>query len=73
MSRILASVSMAMLVLTVAMGLKTATSNGDSSFITAHGVAPAPTQSSLNGPDPTPAPWKHGRRNGPDPTPAPWK
>jgi hypothetical protein len=73
MSRILASVSMAMLVLTVAMGLKTATSNGDSSFISAHGVAPAPTQSSFNGPDQTPAPWKHVRRNGPDQTPAPWK
>jgi hypothetical protein len=71
MSRILASVSTAMLVLTLAMGLRTATSPGDV-FVFAHGVAPAP-DSQLNGPDPTPAPWKHGRINGPDPTPAPWK
>ena len=72
MSRTLASVSMAMLVLTMAMGLKTATRNcGD--VVMVHGVAPAPTQSSLNGPDPTPAPWKRSALNGPDPTPAPWK
>jgi len=69
MSRKLASVSLATLVLTVAMGLKTvAASHGDGFVMKGNGVAPAP----LNGPDPTPAPWKHGL-NGPDPTPAPWK
>ena len=69
MSRILASVSLAMLVLTVAMGLKTvAASHGDGFVMKGNGVAPAP----FNGPDPTPAPWKRGF-NGPDPTPAPWK
>jgi hypothetical protein len=72
MSRTLASVSTAMLVLTLAMGLKTATRN-DGDVIMTHGVAPAPMQSSLNGPDPTPAPWKRAGLNGPDPTPAPWK
>ena len=72
MSRILTSVSLAMLVLTVAMGLKTvAASHGDGMILTANGAAPAPVLSN-NGPDPTPAPWKHGK-NGPDPTPAPWK
>jgi len=51
------------------MGLKTvAASHGDGFVMKGNGVAPAP----LNGPDPTPAPWKHGL-NGPDPTPAPWK
>lgn len=75
MSRILASVSTALLVLTVSMGLKTAaTSHSDSDLVMVHGVASAPVQSQLNGPDPTPAPWKHvARLNGPDPTPAPWK
>jgi len=69
MSRILASVSLAMLVLTVAMGLKTVvTKHGDGSFVMANGTAPAPTLSQKNGPDPLPAPWK----NGPDPLPAPW-
>jgi hypothetical protein len=71
MSRVLASVSLAMLVLTVAMGLKTVvTSHGDGSFVMANGSAPAPTMSKKNGPDPLPAPWK---KNGPDPLPAPWK
>ena len=71
MSRILASVSLAMLVLTVAMGLKTvAMTHGDGSFVVANGLAPAPVLSKRNGPDPLPAPWK---RNGPDPLPAPWK
>jgi hypothetical protein len=74
MSRILASVSLAMLVLTVAMGLKTvAMTHGDGSFLTANGLAPAPVQSQLNGPDPTPTPWKRAGLNGPDPTPTPWK
>jgi hypothetical protein len=71
MSRSLASVSLAMLVLTVAMGLRTVvTSHGDGFFVMANGLAPAPTLSIKNGPDPLPAPWK---RNGPDPLPAPWK
>jgi hypothetical protein len=74
MSRILASVSLAMLVLTVAMGLKAAaTSHGGGAFVANGAAALGPSQSQLNGPDPTPAPWKHGRINGPDPTPAPWK
>jgi hypothetical protein len=76
MSRTLASVSMALLVLTVSMGLKTAAvSHSGSDFVMVHGLAPAPVQSQLNGPDPTPAPWKRSplRLNGPDPTPAPWK
>ena len=69
MSRVLASVSLAMLVLTVAMGLKTVvTTHGDGSFVMANGSAPVPTLLK-NGPDPLPAPWK----NGPDPLPAPWK
>lgn len=68
MSRILASVSLAMLVLTVAMGLKTVVATQGDVVMKGNGVAPAP----LNGPDPTPAPWKRGL-NGPDPTPAPWK
>jgi len=68
MSRVLASVSLAMLVLTMAMGLKTVVATQSDVVMKGNGVAPAP----LNGPDPTPAPWKHGL-NGPDPTPAPWK
>jgi hypothetical protein len=64
MSRVLASVTLAMLVLTVAMGLKTVvTTHADGS----NGVTPVLTLK--NGPDPLPAPWK----NGPDPLPAPWK
>jgi hypothetical protein len=48
MSRILASVSLAMLVLTVAMGAKTfVTAHGDGSMLLAK-----------NGPAPPPAPWK---------------
>jgi len=70
MSRILASVSLAMLVLTVAMGLKTVVaSHSDGSLVMANGTAPVPTLSQKNGPDPMPAPWK---KNGPDPMPAPW-
>jgi hypothetical protein len=63
MSRVLASVSLAMLVLTVAMGLKT--------VVAAHDQANGSTAvlTLKNGPDPLPAPWK----NGPDPLPAPWK
>jgi hypothetical protein len=58
MSRILASISLAMLVLTLAMGVKTfATAHGDGSMLVAK-----------NGPAPPPAPW-----NGPAPPPAPWK
>jgi hypothetical protein len=60
MSRILASVSLAMLVLTVAMGLKTVvTGHGNGSFVMANGTAPVPQ----NGPDPMPAPWKNGGRS----------
>ena len=71
MSRTLASVTLAMLVLTLAMGLKTVVaSHSDGSFIAANGSAPLPTLATKNGPDPMPAPWK---KNGPDPMPAPWK
>jgi hypothetical protein len=70
MSRVLASVSLAMLVLTVAMGLKTVvTTHGDGTFIMANGSAPVPALLQRNGPDPLPPPW----RNGPDPLPPPWK
>jgi hypothetical protein len=71
---ILASVTVAMLVLTVAMGLKTAaTTNSDVTFILSNGSAPAPELSKKNGPDPMPSPWKVAKRNGPDPLPSPWK
>jgi hypothetical protein len=57
MSRTLTSVSLAMLILTVAMGLKTVvTSHGDGSFVMANGSAPAPTLLQKNGPDPLPLP-----------------
>jgi hypothetical protein len=57
MSRILASVSLAMLVLTMAMGLKTVVaSHSDGSVMMA------------TTPDPPPLPW----RNGPDSLRAPW-
>jgi hypothetical protein len=70
MSRILASISLAMLVLTLAMGAKTfATTHGDgSALVGKNGPAPAPAPWK-NGPAPAPAPWK----NGPAPAPAPWK
>jgi hypothetical protein len=74
MSRILASVALAMLVLTAAMGLRTvASSHGDSSFLVANSAALTPVPAVINGPDPAPAPWKKSRINGPDPAPAPWK
>ena len=69
MSRRLASVFFAMLVLTMAMGLKTAvTAHGSNSVLIANGPAPAP-RPWLNGPAPAPRPWL----NGPAPAPRPWK
>ncbi len=56
MSRTLASVSLAMMVLTLAMGLKTVvTTHGDGSLVMANGSAPVPTLL-RNGPDPLPRP-----------------
>jgi hypothetical protein len=60
MSRVLASVSLAMLILTMAMGLKTVVAQHNDGSV---------TLTAKNGPDPLPAPWKF---NGPDPLPAPW-
>jgi len=71
MSKQLAVIALAMLVLVGAMGLKTAVASKDSSaVIMANGGAPTPPAPWKNGGAPTPpAPWKNG--GAPTP-PAPW-
>jgi hypothetical protein len=72
MSRNLAVVFLAMLVLVGAMGLKTAVAaHGDGTVIMANGGAPPPTTPWKNGGAPPPTtPWKNG--GAPPPT-TPWK
>jgi hypothetical protein len=62
MSKKLAVVFLAMLVLVGAMGLKTVVmAHGDGSLITANGSAPAPITPWRNGSAPAPiTPWKNG-------------
>ncbi|MGA2811842.1 MAG: hypothetical protein ABSG16_10620 [Candidatus Acidiferrum sp.] len=72
MSRKLAVVCLAMLVLVGAMGLKTAVAaHGDGSVIMANGTAPLPPTPWKNGTAPLPpTPWKNGTAPLP---PTPWK
>ncbi len=72
MSKQLAVIALAMLVLVGAMGLKTAVAGKDGgAVIMANGGAPTPPAPWKNGGAPTPpAPWKNG--GAPTP-PAPWK
>jgi hypothetical protein len=72
MSRKLAVVFLAMLVLAGAMGLKTAVAaHSDGTVIMANGGAPPPTTPWKNGGAPPPTtPWKNG--GAPPPT-TPWK
>jgi hypothetical protein len=62
MSRKLAVVSLAMLILVGAMGLKTVvTAHGDGSLIMANGSSPAPITPYKNGSSPAPiTPYKNG-------------
>jgi hypothetical protein len=71
MSKQLAVIALAMLVLVGAMGLKTAVASKDSgAVVMANGGAPTPPAPWKNGGAPTPpAPWKNG--GAPTP-PAPW-
>jgi hypothetical protein len=70
MSRKLAVVSLAMLILVGAMGLKTiVTAHGDGSVIMANGAAPAPPTPYRNGAAPAPpTPYRNGAAPAP-PTP----
>ncbi len=72
MSRKLAVVFLAMLVLVGAMGLKTAVAaHSDGSVIMANGTAPLPPTPWKNGTAPLPpTPWKNGTAPLP---PTPWK
>jgi len=71
MSRKLGSILLAMLVLTMAMGLKTiVTAHSDSTVLMANGGAPAPPTPWKNGGAPAPpTPWKNGGAPAP---PTPW-